>query len=551
MRRVLAWIGWSLVFGLAYTQAPLFYSNQNQYFLHGLAQAGRGLLDEDWLANTRDPTPLFSAFVSVVGRHFDERLFNAVYIALLGINFTSLLCVAEFVLRKPAADAVAEPDGGISTNLVTGKKHEHAAALLVVATLLIAMHSGILRLASARALGIDYPWYFQAGVAGQYLLGFGLQPSAFGVLLLASLALFLGTRPWGAVTVACLAAVLHATYLLAAGMLVFSYLVLLTRAGRWKFAGILGLWALLLVAPVVVYSVSNFGPTDATTFAEAQDILAHVRIPHHAEPERWFDAIAAAQVAWIVFGMLLVWRTPLFSIMALVFLLSLAGTLAQVISGSATLALLFPWRTSAILVPLATTIIFTLFVAGAGNWLSRRGRVVLGTACGFMLGFCLVGGLAIMALNWGFPTSAEELPLLDYVKAHKQRGDVYLLPVELPKAPRGARSTNFTPAPRRGGGKLIAIDLQRFRLDTGAPIYVDFKSIPYKDAEVLEWHRRLLEALQIYRLAESNDPELLRNLERERITHVVVPADRHLSSRALKVEYEDAAYRLYRVRRLQ
>ena len=34
-------------FAAAYGQAPLYYSNQNQYFLHGLAEAGEGLLAED------------------------------------------------------------------------------------------------------------------------------------------------------------------------------------------------------------------------------------------------------------------------------------------------------------------------------------------------------------------------------------------------------------------------------------------------------------------------------------------------------------------------
>lgn len=33
---------WGIVFALAYAQSPLYTSNQNQYFLHGLAQAGYG-----------------------------------------------------------------------------------------------------------------------------------------------------------------------------------------------------------------------------------------------------------------------------------------------------------------------------------------------------------------------------------------------------------------------------------------------------------------------------------------------------------------------------
>ena len=40
----------TILFALAYTQAPLYYSNQNQYLLHGLATAGYGHLDGDWLA---------------------------------------------------------------------------------------------------------------------------------------------------------------------------------------------------------------------------------------------------------------------------------------------------------------------------------------------------------------------------------------------------------------------------------------------------------------------------------------------------------------------
>ena len=36
---------------------------------------------------------------------------------------------------------------------------------------------------------------------------------------------------------------------------------------------------------------------------------------------------------------------------------------------------------------------------------------------------------------------------------------------------------------------MIPVGLQRFRLHTGAPIFVDVKSIPYKDVDVIEWPR--------------------------------------------------------------
>src|SRR5262249_25259168 len=155
-RQLGSFLAWTLIFGLAYTQAPLYFSNQNQYFLHGMAQAGRGFLNEDWLAKTRDPTPAFSFLVMVVGRWLPEYLFYGMYLVLLGLYFHSLMGIADRCRNAPSSNAKR----------------------LVLATLLVLIHAAVLRRASALLWGVDYPWYFQAGVAGQYLLGFGLQPSA-------------------------------------------------------------------------------------------------------------------------------------------------------------------------------------------------------------------------------------------------------------------------------------------------------------------------------------------------------------------------------------
>ena len=70
---------------------------------------------------------------------------------------------------------------------------------------------------------------------------------------------------------------------------------------------------------------------------------------------------------------------------------------------------------------------------------------------------------------------------------------MYLLPVKFPtlkkESPAG-QSKTFAP-PVRTGQVGIPVDLQRFRLHTGAPIYVDFKAVPYAPAEVLEWVTRM------------------------------------------------------------
>src|SRR5438477_3295599 len=93
---VLAFLFWSLVFGIAYTQAPLYYSNQNQYFLHGAARAGVGWLDRDWLANTADPTPVFSALVAITYRYLHESLFYVYYVLYLGLYAYALWHLFSF-----------------------------------------------------------------------------------------------------------------------------------------------------------------------------------------------------------------------------------------------------------------------------------------------------------------------------------------------------------------------------------------------------------------------------------------------------------------------
>src|SRR4051812_47995736 len=76
-------------FSVAYCQAPLYYSNQNQYFVHGLAQAGRGFLADDWLATTADPTPVFSALVAFTVRYLHPWLFHVYYALILGVYAAS------------------------------------------------------------------------------------------------------------------------------------------------------------------------------------------------------------------------------------------------------------------------------------------------------------------------------------------------------------------------------------------------------------------------------------------------------------------------------
>jgi hypothetical protein len=528
-RRAAFFLLWSLVFGLAYTQAPLYYSNQNQYFLHGLADAGLGFLKDDWLANTKDPTPVFSFLVSLTYRYLGENFFYVYYLLVLGVYFTSVTGIVRAL------------DGGKSAVLTL-------PSFLVIFVLI---HSGCVRLLSARLLGVDYPWYFQAGLAGQYVLGPSFQPSAFGVLLLLSICLFLKDRPLLAAMCSAFSAVMHSTYLLPAGIITLSYLYVLAREGRKRDVLFSSIIAAGIVAPVVAYNLANFAPTSPSVFHQAENILVDFRIPHHCLIERWLDWIAVGQLVWMLLGAWLVRGTRLFPIMCISLLVGLALTGIQAATQSATIALLFPWRASVYLMPISTGIIIWKSMALATHWLDvDRFRFAVNVSAGLVLAGLALGGVAINAGGLAFQMGDEENGLLEFVKAHLAEGDVYLLPVELPKPPktRGQFMSDFkTLADRRVPG-TIPLDLQRFRLTTGAPIIVDFKAIPYQDMQVIEWDKRLQNVVYAYQLRNAAGFSLRWLQALYRFTHVVVRASDRLDDPDLDEIYRDDHYKIFRVR---
>jgi hypothetical protein len=513
----------AVLFAVAYTQPPLYYSNQNQYFLHGLARAGYGDLGRDWLARTADPTPAFTAFVELAYRSLGEWPFHAAFFALLVVYFLSLWGVVAALPFRPAT---------------TAGRAALAAALIVV-------HSAIVRVASVQLVGVDDPWYLQAGVANQYLLGAGLQPSAFGVLLLTSLAAFARGRPATAGVLAAAACALHSTYLLPAGLLVGGMVLGLAWAGRPRAAITAGAVALVGVAPVVAYTLAVFAPTDPARFAEAQAVLAWLRIPHHTEISQWLDWVAALQVAWLAAGIAAYRRTPLFVPLAAAAAGGLALTLVQAATGDATLALLFPWRISAVLVPVATGAAAAGLAKLAESTIPPRPLLAVS---GLLVAAAVGGAAVVYAEKLGYQETAAEAELLRRVAATRRPGELYLLPADFPDPPktRGSKSLTFVPVPKTDRPAIF--ELQRFRLGTGAAAYVDFKSVPYRDDEVLEWRRRVATAARWYRLADWDASGAATEAAAEGVTHVVVPAGTVVRSRRLELADDGPAYRVYRLR---
>jgi hypothetical protein len=514
-RSALEALALAAAFAVAHTQGPLLYSNQNQYLLHGAALADYGHLAHDWLATTRDPTPVFSLLVAAAYR-VEPGLLQVAYFALL---------MGYFLAARSLVGAVPSfPDT--------------RAARIGFAALFTAAHAAVLRWASVELFGVDYPWYFQAGLAAQYLLGPGIQPSAFGVLLLVAAAAFAHGRTAPACALAALTCWFHSTYLLPAALLVLGFVLEALRQHRVRTALAGAAVALVVVAPVVAFTGWRFDAFGSDA-ARAAHILARVRIPHHCLPERWFDAVAGLQLAWIALGLYFVRRFPFGRALAVAAVGGAVLTVVEFATQSDGLALLFPWRISVLLVPVATAAISArlLSLARPGNWLAWCGAGVLVAL--------VVGGVVVTADGLGY-RMADERELTDYVRAAARADDVYLLPVTFPAvgSGRGSVSNTFS----KPGTSQIPVDLQRFRLLTGARTYVDFKSVPYAPAEVLEWEGRMERASAWAADDTWADPGRRDQLMREGITHVVRPRARPLALSYLVEEHRDPGYVVYRLK---
>ncbi len=516
LRSIANFIVLTSLFAIAYSQSPLYTSNQNQYFLHGFASAGYGNLSRDWLAKTLDPTPIFSKLIELTALYLQQEITYYLYYALLmGIYLFSLSGMAStlFDLRNSRSKSMA------------------------FTVLFIAIHSAGLRFALSRWLGVNWTYVLEDGVADQRMLGPVFQPSAFGVFLALSLYLFLQRKPYRSLLAASIAATLHPTYLLSVAILAMAYaLVDWIEGKRLSIPIKYGLAASLFVSPILAYVFTAFGNTSTEIASRAQEILAVVRIPHHVMINQWFDATVIAKLALVAAAIYLALRrhrfqaaatprSPAWRLGLILLIVSLECsllTLLQVITQSQALALLFPWRLSILIVPVSTTLILAYFVERIMDTQAaqpaHRKRLVrlLSTFILFMA--VLVGGIRFW-LDLGRKAAEPEQTLYSYVYTHNSRDDIYLIPVKM----------------------------QDFRLETGAPIWVDFKSIPYKDIELLEWFRRLRLAEQFY---DNADCDLLAKLAREEhLTHVVLPLNPSAAQcPAMEQVYRDNYYLLASIR---
>jgi hypothetical protein len=482
-------LGWTLLLFLCRPQAFNFTANQNTKFLAGAARAGVGSLREDWLAGTTDPFPVFTLLVEGMFRLGAAWLTWAGAFALLAVHLWALRVVAEEVVGRGVA--------GFRRPLLL---------------LLVLAHASVLDTAGQLVAGIPLSNLLHGGLAQQSILSSVFQPCVFGS--------HLRDRPLLAAGAIATAATFHPSYLFAAA--VFVPVLAWDRArrdGTWGRAATFAGAATAALLPTALHLRANFAPSSEEAWLEATRILVTVRIPHHALPSRFLPGFGVAQCAWLLLGAAFAWGTEARRIYLAPLAVAAALTATAHFGGSLSLSAAQPWRLTVFLAPLALAL-------GAGL-LARRlaGKPAATWILSALAAAALAGGVARSVRMHRVQFHEDPgLGVYRWAKEHARPGDLFVLPI---------------------------MD-ERFRLETDAPVLVNYKSHPNRDDEFLAWFERLGLAKDAY---DAPTPgERGRRIERLRakygVTHFVGLVGRHpVQPRPGDRVYADAVVEVWRLRR--
>ncbi len=469
------YLAMSILLGFAYTQEPLFFAHQ--YYLHGLAKAGFGLLNHDWLFFTLDAFPLFTAIVAFTHRFLFDGLFYVYHMLLLGVYAVSMISIADCLWKIRSS----------------------RTAYLLFLGAFIGIHSALWMI-----MTMDMGNVLFNGVANFYLLGPIFQPALFGVFLVTSVSFFLKEKVKTAILIAGLVPWMHATYLLCSGALIATYFFVEIFQKRSLHEGLemIALGTITLAPPFVFTLLTVAFPTTPELMKQAQDILVHIRIPHHALPSAALSH-PFERIVFVLGALWLVRRTRIALVLLIPLTICICLTLLTIILNNESLMLLFPWRISVILMPLALTVILGYIAMRLDELLHDKPiiRRLLEIGSILAIGASVVYGATLMApyLHKNYnPKSAEYQDIVRYVSETLREGTTYLIP------PKNK-------------------EFMFFRLQTGAPVYVDWKSHPFGDNDIVEWYKRIQEVQPLYEPNSTPDCAVIKQLRWKRgVTHMIL-----------------------------
>lgn len=478
---------------------PLFYSNQNTYFLHGLASTDFGNLEQDWLAKTKDPFPIFSYLVKILYPIGGKINFIVMYYLILIIYFWTLFGIITNILNL--------------TNLYSK---------LCVYLIIILLHSNELTILTNKLINFDLRSFLTEGVAGQYLIGKSIEPSIFGFFILISLYFFIKGKIGLSILFLVITVYFHSSYLITVLIFFTGYSVYLL-SHKYKNYSKLVFFFISLIVPVIVFYLSFYLPLGSTD-GDAKKILYNYRIPHHANIAYWFNIESTFKYLLLVLSIFFIKNKKFQIILTVPIILLVLLSIIQLITNSIELGLLFPWRISVILIPLLSIIIiyqvtFGLFEKSLS--LNTRSYLIFPIiSFVFLISILGIKNYKTYMNTYTFNITDK---LFNYVRQKRQIDDQYIVPLQM----------------------------ENFRLETGVPIFIDFKSHPYKSEELVEWYRRVMLVNKIVNYDSSLNVSLINNLiKKYDVTHLLLEKYQIQSSNKIfkPYLYEDDFYIILKLR---
>ena len=254
----------------------------------------------------------------------------------------------------------------------------------------------------------------------------------------------------------------------------------------------LSLWS-LLTQKVVFFLFNNFIIFDQSINTEAQKILVENRIPHHANIFSWLSIKDLRPLILISISLYLVKNfKEIFIPLLSVFLLSISLSIIQYIINNYWLALLFPWRSFVFLVPISSLIIISFVKNLDGGRFPKLIFIYPLFIIAVFLNFFIDSKINLSKDNLAFKKNSE---IYNYLKSNKN--DIKKL--------------------------LVPLDLLDIRLNTGIPIFVDWKHHAFKNDEIIHWYKRVKLNESFYN--SNNDKNMLLILKEikkiDEISHVI------------------------------
>ena len=333
---------------------------------------------------------------------------------------------------------------------------------------------------------------FFSGVAGQTLIDQGYQPSSFAVFFFLGIYFFLIEKIFLSVLFICLGASFHPTYVLHSGFVILGILSAYFWLKKYQNCFKIIIYYSILILPITLFIIINFLLIDKSFTLLGQKILLN-RIPHHANIHYWATYKDLFFLIIYFYSLYLIKDKKRFFIFFSIFgLCPIVLSFIQYFININSLALAFPWRSSVFIGPLSSIIIFSFFLEKI-KFEKFKPEAFSFFLFIFISGFFFIKSHYIKDLNNEF---RKNLILTEEIK------------------------NNFNLIERI----LIPTNLDYVRMNSGIPIFVDWKLHAFRYDQLIEWKKRVDLADDFYKSKSFSDQ--LVNLQKikkiENISHILI-----------------------------